>query len=120
MVTKWSRIEPNVQIRTRSSNIITHLPGPKGIAHQAKSEIECIRLFITDPIIKITKSTNIYMHQIQHLFERIRDARFTDEREINAFIGILFLIETLRSLRRNATQFSDNSKGMPLRLVTFQ
>ena len=48
MVTKWSRIEPNVQIRTRSSNIITHLPGPKGIAHQAKSEIECIRLFITD------------------------------------------------------------------------
>ena len=64
MVTKWSRIKPIVQVHTRSSNIITHLPGPKGIACQAKSEIKCIRLLITDNIIKmITKSTNIDIQQ---------------------------------------------------------
>lgn len=111
-ITKWSKIKPNAQVRTKSSNIITHLPGPKGNGRNAKSEIDCIRLFITEPIIRIiTSSTNIYIARVRHLFERDRDARLTDEREISALIGILFLIGTLRSSRKNAAQLWDNSKG---------
>lgn len=72
--------------------------GIKKNACQTKSEIECIQLFITDPIITmITKSTNIYIQGIQHLFDIIRDARFTDEREISSSIGIFFLIGILWS-----------------------
>lgn len=35
----------------------------------------------------------------------------TDEREINAFIGILFLIGALRCARKNTHQIWDNSRG---------
>nr|CAI5823662.1 unnamed protein product [Callosobruchus analis] len=49
--TKWRRLRPNIQVRTRAHNIVKLLPGPKGTARIAKSEIEC---FITYTWTKIS------------------------------------------------------------------
>lgn len=107
--TKWKKNKPNMQIRVRSHNIITHLPRPK---QNAKLEIDCLKLFINENIIcVIVISTNIYIESIKANFQRESDARLTDEREINAFIGILFLIGALRSARKNTHQIWDNSRG---------
>ncbi|KAK9708414.1 hypothetical protein QE152_g27215 [Popillia japonica] len=38
--TKWCKAIPPSNVRTRSHNIITHLPGTKERAKQAKTEIE--------------------------------------------------------------------------------
>lgn len=110
--TKWKKNRPNTKVRTRAHNIILHLPGPKGEARNSKSEIECLSLFINNNVIQIiTTSTNIYIEKIRNQFTRLRDARFTDEREIRAYIGLLLLIGSLRSSRKNAAQLWDNSKG---------
>jgi len=96
--TKWRKSTPNVHVRTRAHNIIIHLPGPKGAASNAKSVTECFNLMLDDAIIRIISTcTNIYIDEIRTKFERERDCRKTDEREIRAFIGILYLIGVLRS-----------------------
>lgn len=110
--TKWRKETPNIHIRTRAHNIITHLPGSKGIARNAKSGIECLNILLDEAIVEtITRCTNIYIENIKERFERERDARNTDEREIKAFIGILYLIGVLRSSRKNLHKIWDNSKG---------
>lgn len=43
---KWRKKRPPLNVRTRSHNIITHLPGPKGVARAVQSEIEALSLFI--------------------------------------------------------------------------
>jgi hypothetical protein len=96
--TKWKKDRPNNQVRTRSLNIIKLLPGTKGEARNVRSEIECLKLFINDTVLGIiTVSTNIYIDQIRHKFERCRDARQTNKKEIamseNRF---RFLIRCLR------------------------
>lgn len=110
--TKWRKTTPNVHVRTRAHNIIIHLPGPKGAARNAKSVTECFNLMLDDAIIRIISTcTNIYIDEIRTKFERERDCRKTDEREIRAFIGILYLIGVLRSSRKNLHKIWDNSKG---------
>lgn len=61
--TKWSRIKPPTNVRTRRHNIVTHLPGPKGDAKQVRSESECLRLFLDDNILleSLVKYTHIYI-----------------------------------------------------------
>ncbi|CAH2009331.1 unnamed protein product [Acanthoscelides obtectus] len=64
-VTKWKKGRSNTQVRTRSQNIIKLLPGTKGSARNARSETDCLKLFINDTVIRIiTISTNIY-HESQ-------------------------------------------------------
>lgn len=110
--TKWRKKTPNVQIRTRAHNIVTHLPGSKSFAKNAKTEIECLNLLLDETIIRtITTCTNIYIDEIRIRFDRDRDARNTNEREIRAFIGILYIIGVLRSSRKNLHKIWDNRKG---------
>ncbi|CAH1972437.1 unnamed protein product [Acanthoscelides obtectus] len=60
--TKWRKECGNVQVRTRAHNNITHLPGSKGDARNAMLAIDCIKLFVSDAIIRILVcSTNIYI-----------------------------------------------------------
>lgn len=64
--TKWKKNKPNMQIRVRSHNIITHLPGLKQNARNARLEIDCLKLFINENLIRlITISTNIYIESIK-------------------------------------------------------
>lgn len=111
-ITKWKKDRPNTQVRTRSQNIIKLFPGTKGNARNVRSEIDCLKLFINDTVIEIiTVSTNIYIDKIKNNFQRFRDARRADKREIAAFVGILIFIGTFRSSRKNLRQIWDNSKG---------
>ncbi|XP_050063261.1 piggyBac transposable element-derived protein 4-like [Aphis gossypii] len=111
-ITKWCKIKPPVNVRTRAHNIITHLPGPRREARGNKSQIEILNLFIDDNITRIiTHCTNIYIETIRDKFQRSRDARLTDVTEIRAFIGLLYQIGSFRCSRKNIHQLWDNSKG---------
>ena len=59
----------------------------------------------------ITTCTNIYISEIKEKYQRDRDAKLTDETEIRALIGILFLTGFLGNNRKNSKQAWDNSKG---------
>nr|CAI5860047.1 unnamed protein product [Callosobruchus analis] len=110
--TRWRKTVPAKNTRTRAHKIIKHLPGTKGDARQAMSPYECIKLYISDDIIRaITASTNIYIEKVKAGFQRYCDAKLTNEREISALIGILYLIASLRSSRKNLHKLWDNSKG---------
>ncbi|CAH2009352.1 unnamed protein product, partial [Acanthoscelides obtectus] len=111
-ITKWRKANPPRNVKTRSHNIIIHLPGPKGKAREVKTEVAALELFLDDNILKtITACTNIYIEKTRQEFTRDRDARSTDEIEIRAFIGLLFLIGTMRCSRKNIHLLWDNSKG---------
>lgn len=110
--TKWLKQKPPTNIRTRAHNIITHLPGPRNGAQEINSEGDLFRLFFDDNVIRIiTSCTNIYIEKVRPNFGRDRDARNTDETEIRAVLGLLYLMGTMRSSRKNTHQMWDNSKG---------
>ncbi|CAH2001451.1 unnamed protein product [Acanthoscelides obtectus] len=111
-ITKWRKANLPRNVKTRSHNIIIYLPGPKGKAREVKTEVADLELFLDDNILKtITACTNIYIEKTRQEFTRDRDARSTDEIEIRAFIGLLFLIGTMRCSRKNIHLLWDNSKG---------
>lgn len=111
-ITKWSKSCPKKSVRTRSENIIIHLPGPKKHASKIVSEDKLLDLFLDSNVYKIIVScTNIFINHLKSNFQRERDARCTDETEIRALFGLLYLIGTLRSSRKNASLLWDNSKG---------
>jgi len=59
-VTKWFCKKPTQNIRTIQQNLVTEKSGVKGVAKNAKSEIESWEIFFSNPIIeKIVKCTNI-------------------------------------------------------------
>lgn len=71
--------KPNLQIRVRSHNIIKLLPGTKGDARNAATEIECLKLFLNETIVRIiTASTNIYIYieKVRTSYQRTRDSRY--------------------------------------------
>lgn len=111
-ITKWRKNKFPANVRTRSCNIITHLPGPKCEARDRKNEIEIFALFFDDNMLRtIVTCTNIYIDKIRGNFSRERDAKHTDVLEIQAFIGILYLIGALRCSRKNLSKLWDNSMG---------
>lgn len=112
-VMKWKRNLPNrSQVRTRSRNIVLHLPGPKGEARNTNTEIECFNLFFDNNVIGlIVACTNVYIHFIQDRYQRERDARLTDATEIRAFLGILLLSGSLGGSRKKTKNIWDNSRG---------
>ncbi|XP_060855594.1 piggyBac transposable element-derived protein 4-like [Metopolophium dirhodum] len=93
--TLWAN-EPVASIsKTKSKNIIKILPGPKGAARQCKTEIECFSQFFSlDIVDKIVSHTNTYIQwrKLANPNSRDRDFRLTNQKEIQAFFGALFLI----------------------------
>lgn len=109
--TKWRKTCLK-NIRRRSKNIIVHLPGARGAARDKKTEIDIWNLLFDDEVINIVvKCTNIYIDSVRNQFERERDARPTDTIEIRAVFGLLYIIGSLRSSRKNLRGLWDNSKG---------
>ena len=90
--TKWLMHKPLRNVRTRSCNIVIHLPGVKNVAKNAKEPLECFSLFVDDSMIdKIVLYTNLYVAKLHEKFSRERDCKLTDTIEIKALIGVLYM-----------------------------
>ncbi|UYV62581.1 hypothetical protein LAZ67_2001179 [Cordylochernes scorpioides] len=103
--------------RTRSHNIITHLPGLKGPAKpKPNCGIDIFNLFFTAAIIKqISEFTNA---KIEEFRQRISDltkstySNFTSEIEIRAFLGLLYLAGVYKSGHENVESlFASDGTG---------
>ncbi|UYV74302.1 hypothetical protein LAZ67_11002922 [Cordylochernes scorpioides] len=90
-VTKWKKtMWQKTQIRTRSVNIISQLPGPKSKAKSIESESDAFTKIIdNDMVQKIVDCTNAYISNIKEHFSRERDAKLTTVTEILALFGLL-------------------------------
>jgi len=110
--TLWAN-EPVKSIsKTKSRNIIKIFPGPKGAARQYKTEIECFSQFFSlDIVDKIVSHTNTYIQwrKLANPNSRDRDFRLTNQKEIQALFGALFLIAVKRANRTNLSElFTSN------------
>ncbi|UYV77475.1 hypothetical protein LAZ67_15001152 [Cordylochernes scorpioides] len=92
-VTKWKKtMWQKTQIRTRSTNIISQLPGPKSEAKSIESESDAFTKIIdNDMVQKIVDCTNAYISNIKEHFSRERDAKLTTVTEILALFGLLIM-----------------------------
>nr|XP_026490968.1 piggyBac transposable element-derived protein 4-like [Vanessa tameamea] len=103
--TLWQKEPGRSNVRTRSENIITELPGVKLIARDAKTVFECWNLFITqDMLYTIKTCTNSHIQERRALCADVSKQRFMSEVEISelkAFIGLLYLAGFYRSNRQN-------------------
>lgn len=89
---KWSTLEPP-KTKTQSRNLVLKLPGAKGAAKNVKSELEAWKiLFNPDMIANIVVHTNeeISRQKVKYN-QNTRYVQFTEESEILAFIGILYI-----------------------------
>lgn len=101
---RWKKHPPRPKtVKTRQDNIIIRLPGPTQATKNLKTAEEIWNYFFDDTIIRIiVDSTNKYILSIQENFSRDRDASLTDNIEIQAFIGLLYLSGLGHSNRSNA------------------
>ncbi|XP_073507254.1 uncharacterized protein [Phyllobates terribilis] len=98
--TKWIKKPPPKRSRTRSHNILSHLPGVIGTARNAKNEMECWNCLFTDDIlVTIVTYTNQYMDTIRDSFIRKRDVNPIDVIELRAFISLLYLAGASRAIQ---------------------
>lgn len=100
--TKWRKTVVTKNVRTRTQNIVIHLPGPKLIAKQMKSSIDCFNLLVNNVIYNlITECTNIYIGKIQHKYKNKSLCRPTDVIEIQAIIGLLIIAGSFRASKES-------------------
>ncbi|XP_024083616.1 uncharacterized protein LOC112127235 [Cimex lectularius] len=101
--TKWTKKASPASFRqVQGHNIITHLPGVKGDARNAKTVLQCWECLSTTEILElIVKYTNQYIDSVKSKFARERDAKETDIIEIKAFIGLLYLAGAYRGNRHS-------------------
>lgn len=101
-ITKWYKNNPPSNVRTRRHNIVLHLPGVKRIARDAKSVLDCWKLFFPDTVvIDIVECTNKYLAKIRANYQNNKNVRDTTKEEIDALLGLLYLAGYLRSNHLN-------------------
>uniref|UniRef100_A0A182N4M6 PiggyBac transposable element-derived protein domain-containing protein n=1 Tax=Anopheles dirus TaxID=7168 RepID=A0A182N4M6_9DIPT len=91
---------------------------PMGLAKSARSPAECLSLFLdADVVAMITEYTNERIKTEQPNYARERDANLTDEMEIVALLGVLYIAGTVRDGRENIEHLFDNKRGTGLEAV---
>ncbi|KAL4113154.1 hypothetical protein QTP88_016830 [Uroleucon formosanum] len=106
--TKWNKKPIKVSGRTRQHNIITHLPGVKGIAKNAKTPHDTFKLYFDEELMNIlVLNTNIYILKIRVNYKRVADAQDTDIIELTAFIGLLLMSGVYRAAHLNIEELWD-------------
>ncbi|CAH1973428.1 unnamed protein product [Acanthoscelides obtectus] len=117
---KWSKSPPTSSTRTRSHNIILHLPGVKSSAKSAKTALECFSLFFSDDIINLLVTcTNQYIEVVRGKFQRERDAKDTDVEEMKALLGLLIMSGVLRASHLNFIDlWATNGTGVEMFRLT--
>ncbi|XP_069595586.1 piggyBac transposable element-derived protein 4-like [Ranitomeya imitator] len=97
--TKWSNKPP---MQTKPQNILTHVPAVKGTARNAKTAAECWNSLFTDDILEsIVTYTNQYIDIIKDKFICNRIIKPTDEIELRAFFGLLYLAGAYKANRQS-------------------
>lgn len=100
--TRWRKHAPSRNVRTRSENIVTHFPGPKGEMKTLKDALAIWKHFFNNHIIDIiVQNTNKNIMSVQDKYSRERDANQTTNSEIEAVIGLLYFSGVLKSGRLN-------------------
>ncbi|CAJ0962012.1 unnamed protein product [Ranitomeya imitator] len=99
--TKWNK-KPFQKKRREPLNIITHLPAVIGTARNAKTAVECWNSIFTDDILdSIVTYTNQYIDIIKDKYICNRTIKRTDEIELRAFFGLLYLAGAYRANRQS-------------------
>lgn len=100
--TRWSKKPAAAITKTKRQNIIKFTPGPLNLARSADSPLASWKLFFPDHVIdQIVNYTNIYLDKIRTKFTRERDAKYTDQAEMKALLGLLYLAGVMRSSHLN-------------------
>ncbi|XP_069685978.1 piggyBac transposable element-derived protein 4-like [Periplaneta americana] len=108
--TIWQEEPVSLRGRRRAQNIVIHLPGPKRAAKNARTHTECFDCFIDQTIINvIVRCTNIYIEKVKRNYGRDRDCKLTNDVEIRALLGILYLAGALKSGRLNVRELWDKN-----------
>lgn len=112
----WRRTPFTVpNTRTASRNIVINQPGPKGIARDAKTELEAWKLFFPDEILDI-----IVMHtnaQIDRISETIKNQRYTsktDKVELMALFGLMYRSGLYKTAKTNLSELWSIVDGPPI------
>ena len=97
-MTLWEKEVPNQQVRKASCN--SFHPGQNRIP-KVSTEVEAFRLFFDKVVIdRIVECTNLYISKVASNLSYNRNSSGpTDKEELEALIGLLFLIGTLKSSR---------------------
>lgn len=93
--------------KIKAKNILKILPGPKGNAKKAKTEIDAFSLYITDEMVDdIVTYTNIYIENKKSsiIYSRERDCKSTTKSEIKALLGALILIGIKKGSHTNCLE----------------
>ncbi|KAJ8957291.1 hypothetical protein NQ314_006590 [Rhamnusium bicolor] len=101
--TKWKKHFPSKNVRTRSKNIITHLPRVKGDTKKLKSPIDICKCFIDDDVLDmIVENTNKIVSTAKYPVSN-RATRLTDKIELKALLGLLYLSGVGKANHLNAS-----------------
>nr|CAH7731782.1 unnamed protein product [Callosobruchus chinensis] len=89
----WNKHCPSrTAVHTRSQNLVTQAPGARGEARQKKEPLKIWKLFFTPDLLEIiVQNTNKYIEQKKYQ-PTYKTARPTDETEVKAFLGLLYII----------------------------
>ncbi|KFM74523.1 PiggyBac transposable element-derived protein 4, partial [Stegodyphus mimosarum] len=100
--TVWKKKKFRQNVRVRSHNIMTHLPGPVREARNVTDPFSSWNILIDNSILSIiVECTNLYISEIVLHYKRERDAKPTDVVEIKAVIGLLYLCGLHKSSHLN-------------------
>lgn len=102
--------------RTPHSNIITHLPGPKGVAKGLMDENKLFSLFINDQILEeIVVRTNFEIERVRPNYSSKQwFISQTSLVEIKALIGLLFFSAVLKDANLNTRDMFSKMFGPPI------
>ena len=103
--TEWLKHKPDLpRTKTRVHNLITQLPGVKRVAKDARTPLDCWKLFFPDDVIhEIVHFTNQKLTQLRESYQRDRDCLPTNFVEMHAFLGLLYMAGVMKSQYVNST-----------------
>lgn len=116
--TKWRKHPGNKRVRTRAENLVTHLPGVKGVAREKKKFCDIWECFITEQMLElIVMNTNLNIEL--HADPLNRTYRKTDILEIKALLGLLYIAGKFRNNHLNARDlFRKNGTSLEIFRLT--
>lgn len=92
-------------VRVPRQNIVIRLPGVKHYAKQVKTPINCRSLFFDEEMLNIiVTNTNLHIEEVSRTYSRQIRGKSTNNVEIKAVFGILYLAGHLKSSRLNTKE----------------